>query len=244
MRDSPIITVNGRAVSFVEVLVRLKVDGAYAALVEGAVRRALVLEAAEQRGLSLSDEELQRAVDSFRAERGLDRVEDTERWLAENGLTLEDLEGELEGRALEAKLVAGVASPAAVEKYFVEHRHDFDEALISRIVVDKREVAAELLSQVTDDGQDFGALARRHSLDRELGGWVRPRDLDETEEARVFTAAPGDVVGPFGTDEGWEIVRVEEVRRAVLDDGLRAEVSEILFREWLDARRREGRIVQ
>ena len=69
-----------------------------------------------------------------------------------------------------------------------------------------------------------------------LRGSLRP-DL----EARVFSAAPGDLLGPFSSaDRGlYEIFIVNARHPATLDEETAVEVRRLLREEWLAARAQE-----
>ena len=134
-----------------------------------------------------------------------------------------------------------------VEQHFAEQRLSFDSATISRLVSKEEGIARELRAQIVDDAADFHSLAREHSIDasRLAGGYVgqvRRSDLEAVVEAAIFSAKPGKVIGPIKTDDGWELIKVESLHPAVLDDSLREEIKSLLFREWLNERRRNTRI--
>jgi len=141
--------------------------------------------------------------------------------------------------ALEPKVRRALAPDSRVEEYFVLNRSRFDRAHVSAIVVAEPSLADELLMQIEEDGEDFHALARRHSTDergRRCGGYLgmlAREDLPSAVSSKVFNAEPGDVLGPFPVDKAHQLLLVEEVIRAELDDTLRAAIREIVFDEWL-----------
>ena len=109
-------------------------------------------------------------------------------------------------------------------------------------------LAKELRSQIIEEDTDFYALARQHSQDavtRPASGYagvVRRADLISTLEAAIFGAVAGAVVGPFKTQAGWELVKVEARQPAQLDEATRAQIVNTLFGEWLSERRGKARI--
>lgn len=64
------------------------------------IKRRLCVQAARESGLEVTDEELQEAADTFRRVRGLHSAPETENWLRNSQLTLEDLEEHLEENVL------------------------------------------------------------------------------------------------------------------------------------------------
>jgi len=248
VRTAVLARVNGIPVLWADLIHRLRIDGTFEELAAESVRKAVVLESARQMNLKVTDEELQQAVDEFRETMQLFEVEQTEEWLRQNGLTLEDFEGELEYRVLERIIRESLATEEAVQRLFHENRTTFDRAEISRILVAKNELAQELMHQIAEEEAKFEDLAERFSIDpktreqRGRAGWVCPADLDPVCEPKVFTARPGDIVGPFSAEGGYEILRVERIRRAELSDETRREIVDRLYQEWLQRRLRETRV--
>lgn len=239
--------VNGESISLAEALRAAKCAGLLQ-FVGRAVDTALVRQAAAKRGIGVTDEELQAEADLFRAERELYDAAATEAWLANNLLSFADWEAWLEERVTTRKLREAITA-GKVEEHFAVNRLAFDEADISRLVVGDEGVASELRAQIVDDGADFHALARRHSLEaatRPAGGYagtMRRADLEAAVEAAVFGARPEAVLGPFKEGRGrWALIKVEELRRARLDDALRERIKDQLFAEWLDEQRGKARL--
>jgi Parvulin-like peptidyl-prolyl isomerase len=60
--------------------------------------------------------------------------------------------------------------------------------------------------------------------------------------AAVFAAAPGEMLGPVRTGEGYAIVRVLSFTPARLDERTRNTIKKILFEAWLAERRQAAKI--
>lgn len=240
------LEVNGEEVSLAEVLRLAKLTGQLQ-FIQDAVDAALIRQAARERGIEAADDELQEAADDFRIEHDLHTAEATENWLAAKRLTFEAWEALLESNLVRQKLREALTA-TKVEQYFVENRLSFDTAAVSRLVVSDEGVARELRAQIVEDGADFHALARTYSTDEATrpaggyGGRVRREEVEPSVEAAVFGAQPGKVIGPVKTDEGWQLIKVESVHQAELDDTLREALKTQLFNDWLGERRRTARI--
>jgi putative peptide maturation system protein len=240
------IEVNGETISLRDVLRFAKWHGR-ATFIKDAADAALIRQAAVERGLKISDEEFQQAADAFRVERELYDAETTEEWLAANYLSNVEWEALLEDDLLRRKL-SDALTGGSVEKYFAEQRFSFDAAAISRLVLKEEGVARELRAQIAEDGADFYALARKYSCDaptRPAGGYsglVRRSEMEAVMEATVFGAQPGTTVGPIKTYDGWELVKVEALHPATLDDAMRESIKSLLFTEWLNDRRLKAKI--
>ncbi|HEY0080763.1 MAG TPA: peptidylprolyl isomerase [Pyrinomonadaceae bacterium] len=240
------LEVNDEDVSLSEVLRLAKFVGNLKFLSD-AIDAALVGQAAEELQVEITDEELQQAADEFRLARELHDAEATERWLAAQHLSYEDWEAMLEAEVTRRKLRERLTK-GRIEQHFAEQRLAFDVAALSRIVAESEDVARELRVQVVEEGADFHALARQFSIDeatRAAGGYAglfRRAELETAVEPVVFGASAGKVVGPFKTDDGWTLYKVEQVRRATLDEETRAAIETHLFDEWLGEQRRKAKI--
>jgi putative peptide maturation system protein len=245
LSECPALRVKDEDVSLYAVLRIAKLTGQLQ-FIDDAIEATLIRQHAASQGIEVSDEELQQAADDFRVARDLHDAEATKTWLEARKLSYEDWELLLEDQLIAHKL-REVLTAGRVEQHFVEQRLAFDTAAISRLVLKEEGIARELRAQIIDDGADFHTLAREHSIDasRLAGGYaglVRRPELEAAVEAAVFGAKPGKIVGPFKRDDGWEVIKVESLHPAVLDDSMREAIKSLLFREWLKERRLNARI--
>ena len=180
-------------------------------------------------------------------QRSSSRPQATENWLAEKHLTFEAWESLLEQSLIRQKLRETLTA-GKVEQHFVENRLAFDSASISRLIVNDEGVARELRAQIVEEGADFHSLARSFSMDEATklaGGYVglvTRAGLEAAVEAAIFGAQPGKIIGPVKTDEGWQLIKLESLHPATLDDTLRETLKAQLFDEWLSERRRKAQI--
>lgn len=247
MTDATALEINGEAVCLRDVLVLARWRG-QAGFVQDAADAALIRQAAAQRHIEVCGDELQQAANDFRQKHGLQESKATLAWLAANHLTPDDWQACLETDLLTGKLRDAVTN-GRVEPHFAQNRLAFDRAVISRLIVAEEEAAKELYLQIAEEGADFHALARRYSCDlatRPSGGYVGVvgrGDLEPALESAVWGAHPGSVVGPVNVDRRWQLVRVEALCPAVLDDTVRASIKTSLWDEWLRDQRARAKIV-
>lgn len=240
------LEVNGEEISLYDVLKLAKLNGSLQ-LIDDGIDAALIQQAAKQRGITVSDLELQQAADEYRAANDLYDAETTRVWLETKNLSYEDWESLLEYQVTERKLREALGA-GLVDQRFAEQRLSFDKVAISRLVLSEEGVARELRAQILEDGADFHALAREYSNDavtRPAGGYAGLKvrtELEPALEAAVFGARPGRVVGPIKTDDGWELVKIERFTMATLDNEMRENIKTALFSEWLSEQRRKARI--
>ena len=240
------LEVNGEVVSLADVL-RLAKSTGKLQLIDDAINAKLICQAATEHGITVSDDELQQAADDFRIAHALSTPEETEHWLSERHLTFKDWESLLESDLIRHKLREALTADK-VEPHFVEHKLSFDSAALSRIVVREEDLARELRAQIVEDGLDFHTLARQYSMDEVTklaggyGGHIRRMRMEAAVESAIFGARPGKIVGPFKTDDGWQLIKIESLHPAILNDSTREEIKSLLFDEWLTERRRKARI--
>ncbi|MBA2525622.1 MAG: peptidylprolyl isomerase [Pyrinomonadaceae bacterium] len=240
------LEVNGEKINLYDLLKLAKLEGKLQ-FIQDAVDVALIRKTAAERGFAVSDEELQRAADDFRATRELHDTAATEAWLAENHLSYVEWESLLEQQVLKTKLREALTE-SKVDQRFAEQGLLFDVAGISRLVAKTEDVAKELRAQLIEDGADFHSLTRQHSSDeatKHAGGYagrVQRTALPAAVEAAVFGGKPGKVIGPVKTDEGWELIKIESLHPATLDVSLRETIKSQLFDEWLSERRSRARV--
>jgi peptidylprolyl isomerase len=231
----------------IEQVVRIwKLTGQFESLVEQFVRDRLTVRAAKKHGVRVAPEEVQERADRYRRVRGLHRAADTNRFLDHLGISLDEFEAFVTDDLYQEKMMQQVCSPQAVERYFAAHSPRFDAIEVSHIVLDAEGAAKEMASVLRDDPGCFAEMARSHSVaaTREHGGVIGKvlrGALRNEVEARVFSAAVGEVLGPFASADRalFEIFMVTAKHPATLDEDTAAEIRRLLREEWLAARARE-----
>ncbi len=165
---------------------------------------------------------------------------------------LEDLaRGVLSQELMNQKLASGVSiTETDVQTYYAAHKDQYVEparAQISHLRVSDEGQAHELLKRIKG-GEDFAALAQEFSEDqgsKDNGGRIAddvgpgpsvPGIGDANEiNAAIFAAEGATVLDkPFQTDQGWEIVRVEEKsseRQRSFDEAAQQVTTDLLRRK-------------
>src|SRR5262249_51952580 len=153
-------------------------------------------------------EELQAAAEAFRRQQGLDTAADTLAWLTSRGLSADDFEEGLEDDLLAARLKQHLAGPRMEEQFAARHA-GLEQLRLTLAFAGRDDLARELASQVRDEGRDLADVARDHGLPA-----ARRRlfleDLSRPLAQALAGAAPGELVGPAETPEGFALVTVEE----------------------------------
>ena len=135
------------------------------------------------------------------------------------------------------KLKIAIANPKLSE-YFIERKIFLDRVVLSRIIVDNRELAEELHTQI-EEGTSFEQLAREYSLadDRIVNGMMGPVSrgtMPDKLRAAVDVASSGDILGPIELEERYGLFRVEQLLPASLEDTqIKQALQNELFEKWL-----------
>ena len=233
------VIVNGEAHGLNRVLRADRVSGG-PCMFQRYARGRLIAQLAEREGVLVSQGQMQAALDEWRYANDLERVEDTDAWLASRGVTLEDVAQHIESDVLSDALERRVTADR-VEEYFAQHRLAFDRAEVYWIRASGADVLNEARIQVTEEGVDFSRIARARSEDdrsRPSGGYLgllRREDLPKGVAPLVFGASPGGLVGPLRVPGGYGLYLVQSVNAAKLDEGTRAAIRSRLFDGWLAA---------
>jgi len=197
-----------------------------------------VVKKAKEMNMDVSDEQLQQFADNYRSIRGLYSAQEMLDFLDRSGLTEDDFETFCEASILEDDIKYRMAEMKNIEAYFINNRSEFDLARISIIAVKEESLAKEIAMQVTDDGEDFHALARTHSLEektKHTGGYVglvSRKMLSPEIAAKVFSANAGELLGPFQKETYHQLIRVEEVIKSELNDHVKEMIKKRIFAQW------------
>jgi len=204
----------------------------------GVLQQAIVVRAAEARGITVEPHEIQAEADRQRRERRLERAADTLAWLSNQQITPEEWEEGIRDLLLAQKLKEELFG-AEVESYFAQNRLDFDQIILYQIIVPYEQLANELFYQIEESEISFFEAAHLYDIDanrRQYCGYegkLYRWSLRPEIAAAVFSAMPGQMIHPIQTEQGFHLLRVEEFISAQLNAETREEIIQQLFRDWL-----------
>lgn len=198
------------------------------------LRRYAIEKMACERNIEVTDDELQENFDYFRKQNGLFMAAETEKWLRENGLTLDDIECELILQLLERKLMEAYTQKT-VEQFFIENKTDMDAVELYTLTVADKEAAMELLAQAEEDEVEFIVLADKYSADENArrGGYAglfKRHELRSDMSAAAFGAKPGEIAGPFQTGDSFVLLKIRAVCPATLDSRTESEIRRSILK--------------
>ena len=124
-----------------------------------------------------------------------------------------------------------------LEPFFLERRAALEQVVFSLIRLQQLHAAEELYLRLSDDGADFGGLARSFSQGQERlsGGMVGPMPVGQLHPqiaAALARLQPGELHPPVQVDPFQLLLRLEHREPASLSDSLRQQLlNELLEQE-------------
>jgi parvulin-like peptidyl-prolyl isomerase len=223
-----------------QVIAVLKQTLRYKAINQDMLHQMVVADVARERGVQLTDAEVQQAGEQQRSELRLERATDTLAWLADQQVTPQEWEQGIRDRLLRAKLAEHLFASEA-EKRFVENRLSYDRVVLYQIIVADAALAQELFYRIDAGESSFFDVAYEFDVDparRQRSGFegvIHRWELQPAISTLVFNATAGTLAGPIQTNAGHHILWVREFLPATLTDDRRQELLQALFQEWLQA---------
>jgi parvulin-like peptidyl-prolyl isomerase len=227
-----------------DILQQVKLSCKIPEIVEQIVTRKVIIAAAEEAGIKIEVEELQKVADQIRLANKIDSADDTWKWLDKHGLSLDDFEEIAYISLISGKLVSHLFADK-VEPYFFENQLDYVGVVMYEVVLDDEDLALELFYGIKEGEMSFYDVAHKYIQDTELrrkGGYlgiVRRQDLKPDISAAVFTAKPPQVIKPIVTSRGLHLIFVEEVIQPELDNKTRNQILTNLFDGWIKQQMKE-----
>jgi parvulin-like peptidyl-prolyl isomerase len=201
-------------------------------------QKKVIEKAAQERGLTVTPEEIQVVGDQLRREKRLEKAADTIAWLVDQMISVEDLEAGICDRLLAQKLAEHLFSKE-VEKVFVQNKLQFDQIILYQIVVANQQLAQELFYQIQEGEISFFDAAHLYDIDENrrhlcgCEGKVYRWGLKPDIAVAVFSAQPGEVIRPIETERGYHLFLVEKFLPAELTPQRYQEILHNMFNEWL-----------
>jgi parvulin-like peptidyl-prolyl isomerase len=232
-----------------DILHQVKLSCKIPEIVEQIITRKLIIAAAEEAGIKVEVEELQKAADQIRLVNKLDSADRTWQWLEKHSLSLDDFEEIAYLNLISGKLTNHLFADK-VEPYFFENQLNYVGVMMYEVVLDDEDLALELFYAIKEGEISFYDVAHKYIQDTELrrkGGYlgiVRRKDLKPEISAAVFAAIPPQVIKPIVTSKGLHLIYVEEIIQPELDNKLRNQILIDLFNEWIKPQMKEVEIVK
>lgn len=228
------------------------------------INDVLARQAAEERGINVSDKDVQAKIDELKAQ--FPDAAWFEQALEQSGQTLEELKSEVRRQLVLERLLAELVKDSKItedeiKKYYESNKARFvDQAAVraSHILFDQadKSTAESVLAEIRK-GADFAALAKKYSKDVATAasggdlGWPTTPYVPEFQTA-LDALKLGEVSGLVKTQYGWHIIKVTDKRaeRQRPLDEVRDEIEELIsqqrkadaYRKFLDDLRKSAEI--
>ncbi|MGI0488039.1 peptidylprolyl isomerase [Pantanalinema rosaneae CENA516] len=234
------VDISGIAVLAEDILFALKKDMLLKDVCYKVLEQRVINEAAHSRGIIVTAEEIQAEADRLRHELHLQKASDTLSWLAGQLVTVEEWEAGIHDRLLAQKLTEALFSEE-VERFFAQHRLDFEQVLLYQIIIPYEQIAQEVYYEIEEEEISFYQAAHLYDIDEQrrckcgYEGKIYRWNLKPEFSAVIFAANPKSVLGPIQTEQGFHLFMVEEFIPAQLTTEVRQDILRRLFQEWLQA---------
>ena len=122
----------------------------------------------------------------------------------------------------------------------MQNKLNYETVILYRIVVRDAPLAQELFYQITEAETSFYQAAHQHDIDERrrchcgYEGTLSRRGLKPDIAAQVFGSQPKDVLGPIQSEEGYDLLMVEDFLGAELTEKIQTQILNQLLNEWLD----------
>lgn len=236
--SNALLVVDEQPLSLRQCLRYLQTSGKLQSFIADVLRQHVIEQELQNRGdLEISPAVIEQAVVDFRLQNQLTDPKVFQEWLQRNGTDYATFHSQISNSFKLEKLKVLVTEPR-LQEYFIERKVFLDRVVLSRIIVDNKDLAEELKIQI-QEGADFGQLAREYSVtdDRVANGMLGPVSrgtMPDTVRSAIDLAERGGIVGPLELEQKWGLFRVEEFLPATLDNPqVRQVLQNELFERWL-----------
>lgn len=221
-----------------EIVSFLKQNTQLKEIVKKIFHQKIINQASQERCITVTSEEIQAEADCQRLEKRLEKATETMEWLADHMMTADDWEVGIRDRLIAKKLSECLFAKEA-EKFFSQNRLDFEQILLYQIIVPYEKLAQEIFYQVEENEISFYEAAHLYDIDQRrryqcgYEGKFYRWSLKPDVAAAIFSAELGELIGPFKTEQGYHLFKIEESIPAELTPEIAQDIINKMFREWL-----------
>ncbi|BAY11195.1 peptidylprolyl isomerase [Calothrix sp. NIES-2098] len=221
-----------------EIVNFLKSEMNFKEVYQNVLYKRLINYAAQERGITVTTEEIEAEANRQRRQKHLEKAADTLAWLADQLISPDDWEVGIRDRLLAQKLAEAMFGKD-VEPFFVENRLEFERVSLYQILVESEKLAQEIYYQIEEGEISFYDAAHLYDIDiqrrKKCGyeGNIYRFDLEPDIAAAVFSTPVNELIGPLTTEQGYHIFMVEEFMPATLTPERYQEILDNMFQNWL-----------
>jgi parvulin-like peptidyl-prolyl isomerase len=228
----------GVSIDFSEIVSFLRNSLQLKEICQQVLYRRIIERVARERGLTVSDEEIEIELAHQRRDRDLENDADLLTWLTDRMLDREAWKASTRDRLLAQKLNQRLFS-LEVERFFNQNPTAFEQVLLYQIVVSSAAEALEILYRLQEAQISFYEAAHFYDISKQrrlrcgYEGKIYRAHLRPDIAAIVFSGTVGQAIGPLQTDAGYCLLLVEEFISAQLTSERFQEILQLLFQQWL-----------
>ena len=187
------------------------------AVLEAMVNREIILQACGRQGITITPQDVDTEIDAMAKRFSVPR----DKWISlieqERGISPRQYSDDIVWPMLALRRLAHAGIEPTPEEVQQAFESQFGEAIKARIIVSRSQKEAEQLRvQALTAPDDFGGLARQHSVDvgsASANGWVQPirrHSGDAGFERAVFSLRPGDISPVVQVADQFIVVKCED----------------------------------
>ena len=239
-------------------------------LLDALIMQKLAKAEAKRRGITVSEKEVEKALEDFKKQNGITDDESLTRMLAKNGMTLKGFKQQLSDQMTQDRLLSVVAGSKVVvtdndvrQFYEQEYPKTGGKMIHLRMLnmsfpadateAQRQELKkkAEMILQENRQGASLSALAQKHGVMIQDLGFVSERDLDPELAQYLAKVKTGDTA-PVETLEGFRLVEVagrQEGRTRSFEEAapeiralLQRREMEKTFHDWIKSQKDRAHI--
>jgi peptidyl-prolyl cis-trans isomerase SurA len=234
-------------------------------LLRDLIDQSLLTQRAKDAGINVDADVIKR-LDAIRTQNKMASMEELEAAVTKSGQDFEDFKGQIRDQLLTQSLIRKevgsriIISHEDIVKYYNEHKSEFvrpETVVLREIFVSTegkpeadipalKKKAENLRDRILNNGEDFGAMAKRYSdsptaqQEGDLGVFERTK-LDAKIAEKVFALSRNQMTEVMETKTGFEILQVRERFEAGEQplDKVDPEISNKLYEQQMEPSMRE-----
>jgi parvulin-like peptidyl-prolyl isomerase len=238
MESATFLTVNNQEIALAEVVKYLQISGRLGNFINDVLRQHIIEQEINTRtDIEISSALIEQTIIDFRLKNQLTDQQKFQEWLINNGTDYTTFHTSITFSFQLEKLKA-LVTESKLPEYFIERKIYLDRVVLSRILVDSRELAEELQTQI-EEGASFEQLAKEYSLadEKVFNGMMGPISrgtIPDILRAAVDATVSGKLINPIEIEGRFALFRLEQILPASLEDPqLKQSLQNELFEKWL-----------
>ncbi|MDB9465368.1 peptidylprolyl isomerase [Dolichospermum circinale] len=238
MESATFLTVNNQEIALAEVVKYLQISGRLGNFINDVLRQHIIEQEINTRtDIEISSALIEQTIIDFRLKNQLTDQQKFQEWLINNGTDYTTFHTSI-AFSFQLEKLKALVTESKLPEYFIERKIYLDRVILSRILVDSRELAEELQTQI-EEGASFEQLAKEYSLadEKVFNGMMGPISrgtIPDILRAAVDATVPGKLINPIEIEGRFALFRLEQILPASLEDTqLKQSLQNELFEKWL-----------